>query len=111
MTEFINTGTGVLVPVETITRVELADLETRGVIRVHAHSGTYRLEGTHAVEALMRLRPACLEGRRLRWVRHAWAIHNLVGHPLMQLLAWAGRHELALRIHDATVPKPKGTRS
>jgi hypothetical protein len=48
-----------------------------------------------------------LEGRRLRWAKHAWAIHNLVGHPLLQICAWAGQVKLGLKIHDATVPRPR----
>ncbi len=54
----------------------------------------------------MRLDPAFFEGRRFRWVRSSWALHNLVGHPLLQLLAWVGHTPLGLRVHDATVPRP-----
>lgn len=33
------------------------------------------------------------------------AFHNIVAHPLMQILSWAGKNELANRIHDNTLPK------
>ena len=33
-----------------------------------------------------------------------WAVHNLVGHPLMQLLRWMGARRLARLAHDRTAP-------
>ncbi len=33
------------------------------------------------------------------------AFHNIVAHPLMQILSWVGKNELANRIHDNTLPK------
>lgn len=63
-----------------------------------------------AVDVLMRLCPKVFEGRRLRYVRHAWAVHNLIGHPLLQVCAWLGMTKLGLRIHDATTPRPRGVR-
>jgi hypothetical protein len=64
-------------------------------------------EGIHVIEAIMLLCPQLLEGQRMRWARHAWAVHNLIGHPLMQLLAFFGAHRTALWVHDITVPKPR----
>lgn len=68
------------------------------------------LHGSDAVDFVMRTCPGAFEGRRLRWVKHAWAVHNLIGHPVMQLCAWVGLTKLGLRIHDATVPQPRGGR-
>ncbi len=48
-----------------------------------------------------------IESKRLRWARHAWATHNLMGHPLMQVLAFFRLYRQAMRVHDATVPRPK----
>jgi hypothetical protein len=42
----------------------------------------------------------------LKYKRHAWAIHNLIGHPLMQIFSWLHLTEVGLKIHDATVPNP-----
>lgn len=71
------------------------------------------LSGPDAIELVMLVKPSALEGRRLRWVRHAWAVHNLVGHPGMQVLAWLGKTKLGLRLHDVTTPRPivQGSRS
>jgi len=33
-----------------------------------------------------------------------FAFHNIVGHPLMQLLIWADKKELAEKVHNITLP-------
>ncbi len=33
-----------------------------------------------------------------------WAVHNLLGHPLKQLLTWLGLEELGNKVHDMTMP-------
>ena len=33
------------------------------------------------------------------------AFHNIVAHPLMEILNWAGKNELANKVHDNTLPK------
>lgn len=39
-----------------------------------------------------------------RYVR-SWPMHNLVGHPLSEILHWVGLGDLGDRLHDATLPK------
>jgi len=34
-----------------------------------------------------------------------YTIHNMVAHPLMELLHLVGFTDLGIRIHDATLPK------
>jgi len=34
-----------------------------------------------------------------------WWLHNLVGHPMMQIFLWLHLDGLADWIHDATIPK------
>ena len=34
-----------------------------------------------------------------------YAFHNIVAHPLMQILNWAGKQEWADAVHDQTLPK------
>ncbi len=34
----------------------------------------------------------------------SWGVHNLVGHPAMQICKWLGLIKLAVKIHDATLP-------
>ena len=33
-----------------------------------------------------------------------WPVHNLIGHPLMQIFEWLGMPEIATRVHDETLP-------
>ncbi len=86
---------------DTISRVDSVDMETELKLYLVTVDGTrLTASGIHAIEAAMLLCPAALENRRMRWARHMWSLHNLVGHPLMQLLA-------AFWVHDVTVPKPR----
>lgn len=34
-----------------------------------------------------------------------YAFHNIIAHPLMQILLWVGRQDLADSVHDKTLPK------
>lgn len=36
-----------------------------------------------------------------------WAIHNIVGHPLMEILRIIGLRELGDWVHEVTLPKPQ----
>lgn len=76
-------------------------------VRVTMQDGRQHvLEGPTAVELVMLVCPSALEGRRLRWARNAWVIHNLIGHPGMQILSWLGLSKLGLQLHEAMVPRP-----
>lgn len=98
-----------IVPVTAVERADLGRLE-EGIVRLRVDGVDHELRDFDAFEAVMLLHPAALEGRRLRWPKHAWAFHNLVAHPLMQMLVWLGFRRAGLWLHDATVPKPVGVR-
>ena len=66
--------------------------------------------GFFAVELIWALKPGAFEGKRLKWRKGAWAFHNIVGHPGMQILAFLGLYKQAMWVHDKTVPKPMGKR-
>jgi hypothetical protein len=108
MRNFVKAGDTIL-PVRDIEHVDISRIE-QGHVTVSSGGRKYEASDFDAFEIIMLLHPAALEGRRLRWVKNAWAVHNLVAHPLMQLLVWLGFRKLALRLHDATVPKPVGVR-
>ena len=38
-----------------------------------------------------------------KWYK-SWAVHNLFGHPLMQLFNSIGKKEWATAVHDGTLP-------
>lgn len=63
-----------------------------------------------ALELIMQTKPSAFEGKRLKWAKFTWFIHNVFGHPLTQILALFKCYKLAFWIHDVTVPKPIGTK-
>jgi len=85
-----------------VSRVEEA------LITVHYEGQTEEVVGVQAIEILMQLRPSVLEGRRMRWAKHRWILHNVVAHPTMQILALLKLYKAAMWVHDVTVPRPKG---
>jgi hypothetical protein len=92
-----------------IDHITIDSLISEGYIYLHySDMSVEKVEGREAIEILMRLCPSALEGKKLKYVRHRWAIHNLIGHPLMQLLSWLHLKSLGLKVHDMTVPQPKG---
>lgn len=36
-----------------------------------------------------------------------WWVHNIIGHPLMQILNALGMKSLAKIVHDSTLPEDK----
>ena len=92
---------------DTIRWIECTNLVGGGYIRLYLQDGSSELvEGPSAFDIVMRLCPDALEGEQAKYKRHAWAIHNLLGHPLMQIFSWLGLTKLGLKIHDITVPNP-----
>lgn len=109
MKPFIKAGE-LLIPVASIECADISCIENGVVDIVYGGGQRARMEGFDALEAVMLLNPSALEGRRLRWIKNAWAFHNIVAHPLMQLLVWLGFKKQAIWLHDVTVPKPAGLR-
>jgi hypothetical protein len=106
---FIKAG-DTLIPLQDVESVDIGNI-AQGSLRVTYGGGkTAEARDFDAFEIVMLLHPAALEGRRLRWEKNAWALHNLVAHPLMQLMVWLGFRRQAIRLHDATVPRPVGLR-
>jgi hypothetical protein len=99
-----------LIPIHLITGVNIADLADQRII-IKTAEGEFVSEGFHAIEALMVLKPSAMEGRRLRWRRNAWAWHNLVVHPVLQIMVWMGFKRQAVAFHDRFSPRPEGFRS
>jgi hypothetical protein len=106
MNNFIKAGNE-LIPFDTIDSVDMSGLE-RGFVTLRCGERELEARDFDAFAVVMKLCPSAVEGRRLRFAKNAWAVHNLVAHPLMQILAWLGFRKTALRLHDATVPGPVG---
>lgn len=41
--------------------------------------------------------------------RFRWTLHNLIGHPLMEILWLLGAHGMSTWIHDVTLPSETHT--
>ena len=103
-----------IVNTDTINCITCDGFVEHNTVHVHYNSTCFcnpeddmeEVKGVEAINLIMLLCPAVLEGMRAKHVKHSWAIHNLIGHPLMQLFTWLGLTKLALLVHDATVPKP-----
>lgn len=94
--------------IDNIIKVDVSRIEEL-IVKVFPLKGQpASVRGAAAIDLVMALKPSVLEGKRLRWLRRAWAIHNLVGHPLMQIAAFFKQYRLAMYLHEATVPKPLG---
>lgn len=97
-----------LLPFDDVDRIDIAGIEQGSILIVMRNGTVHEAKGFDAIEAVMAVKPSALEGLRLRWRPHAWAFHNIVGHPVVQLLAWFGWKRAAVRFHDWTTPEPRG---
>ena len=98
---------GKIVNTRDISTISFEDLVPKGFIVVKLIGFADEIvRGPEAFNLVMTLCPSALEGERARHHRHAWAIHNLIGHPLMQIFSWLHLTPLGLKIHDLTVPNP-----
>lgn len=96
-----------IISVDHVLDIDVSTLE-QGYVTVRTLEGSFTARDVDAIEAVMLIRPSALEGKRLRWAKNAWAVHNLIGHPGMQILSWFGLFNAAIRLHDNTIPKPIG---
>jgi hypothetical protein len=106
--EFVKAG-DTIIRIDDIQSIDMARIE-QGILNVTHKGGISEARDFDAFEIVMLLQPAAIEGRRLRWAKNAWAFHNLVAHPLMQVMVWLGFKKRAIWLHDVTVPKPIGLR-
>ena len=99
-----------LFPYDQIAEIDYSRIEDL-IVTGKLKSGTeFRATNLHAIELVMSIKPSAFEGKRLRWHKFMWIIHNVIGHPLMQLLWLVRARKLAIWIHDSTVPRPVGKR-
>lgn len=90
---------------DTIEAIDDSKIEQWFIVVKHKH-GEDTVSGFFAVELLWMIKPGALEGKRLRWKKNVWVIHNIIAHPLMQILSFFKCYKTAMWIHDITTPKP-----
>lgn len=96
---------------DDISYLDCSNIENLEV-KVFLKSGcSFLVHEIHAIEIIMQVKPSLFEGKRLKWPKFVWCIHNLFAHPLTQMLALLKCYKLAFWIHDVTVPKPVGKKS
>jgi len=97
-----------IVNTHDLTTIFIKDLVSTGEVIVKRLGYPDELvKGAEAYNLVMKLCPEALEGKKAKHQKNAWAVHNLIGHPLMQILSWLHLPKLGIKIHDATVPEPK----
>jgi len=109
MLDYLITPT-TLVRREHVTSIDFTRIE-EAVIVLYYNGVKEEVSGVQALNLLMQIRPSALEGKRLKWAKNAWVVHNLVGHPLMQILALLKCYNAAMWIHEVTIPRPVGPRT
>lgn len=98
-----------IIKTSDIKQIDLSNLISE-TINVILEDGTKHIvNGFDALEIIYLVHPSSLEGNnKIKFNKHMWAIHNLIAHPVMQLLAWCKQYKRAIWIHDITIPKPIG---
>ena len=91
-----------------IAHIDTLLIEQLNVLVYMKDGACYNATNLNAIELLMQVYPASLEGFRFRYYKFVWVIHNLFGHPLMQLFALFKMYRVAFWIHNVTVPCPTG---
>lgn len=93
---------------DSISHITCDRLETEGIIHLRlADYSNEVVEGHEAVDIIMRICPNYFEGRRWKYMKAAWVVHNFIGHPFMQVFMWLGLKSTAMKIHDCTIPVPR----
>lgn len=96
-----------IIRVNDIKSIDLNNMKNQYIIVTLDNDQEVFVSGFFALELIWLVKPSALEGNNfIKWKRHVWNIHNLFGHPLMQVLSWFRLYSLAIWIHDITTPKP-----
>lgn len=110
-TVFILTDTR-LININSITTIDIKNINKLELnIFTNVNERPFQATGIRAIDILMQLKPNALEGvKELKWKPGVWKVHNMLGHPLMQILCGLGFNKAGIWVHDNTVPKPEGVK-
>lgn len=104
---FISTSNDIL-NADRITYVDCANyFETDTIIVWFVSGGKREVSGLDALNVIMKVCPSWYEGHRGKYARWSFAIHNLIAHPVLQILHWMGLSKLGVRLHDWLIPSTK----
>lgn len=96
---------------DEISYIDCSNIENLDIIVFLKGGQSFHVHEIHAIELVMQVKPSLFEGKRLKWPKFVWCIHNLFSHPLTQIFALLKCYKIAFWIHDVTVPKPIGKKS
>lgn len=92
---------------DIIRTVDCEKYLEEGTVKIYFTNGSSEtVDGPESTTLIMTLCPSFIEGKEAKYARFSWSVHNMIGHPLMQICSWFHLTELGIRIHDATVPSP-----
>jgi hypothetical protein len=96
---------------DDVTSADFSRIEELYATVTLRNGQTFECHDIDALELAFAIKPSAVEGKRLRYAKNAWLVHNLVGHPVMQLLAIFKRYRWAFWVHDATAPRALGSKA
>lgn len=102
-------GDSVIFRADDVVNIDLTYLEDECVIvmlKSLPNSPAVSVTGFNALELVWLLKAGALEGKRIKFPKHSWVLHNMIAHPVMQILAFLRCYKAAMWVHDSTVPKP-----
>lgn len=95
---------------DDISSIDCSNVEELKLTVLLSSGISIPVEGIHALELIMQVKPSMLEGRRIKGYKASkikWFLHNMLGHPLLQLFALLRLYKIAFWIHEVTVPNHK----
>lgn len=101
--QFVKTDSAVIA-VNDISSIDCTRLKDLHISILTKQGLSYTATRINALELILQIRPSALEGIGLQAPKLAWCIHNLIAHPMMQILALFHFYSLAFWVHDITVP-------
>jgi hypothetical protein len=110
MNQFVKVGHKVY-NLDTVASIDASQVEQLRLTLILTNGATVDVEGLEAIEVIMATKPSFFEGKRLKFPKRMWILHNVVAHPLMQVLSLVGLRKQGLWLHDITVPRPIGIKS
>lgn len=107
MIKYLKAGS-MLYSSEMVSKIDCSEIENL-IVKLHLSVGVIiEIKGLDAIDIVMSAKPSMIEGKRFSFRKGAWIIHNVFGHPLMQLFALFRLYKIAIWFHEITIPKPKG---
>lgn len=96
---------------DDISYIDCTNIENLEAKVVLKNGQSFLVYEINAIEIIMQVKPSLFEGKKLKWAKFVWIVHNVLGHPLTQFFALLKMYKLAFWIHDVTVPQPIGKKN